>query len=158
MIVGSKKLQRKAKAGATLVDAMVAFAVFGVAAVSLFAGISFGFSTIGATREELRANQILLEKMETIRLYTWEQINTPGFVPNTFTAHYYPPNVGSTNGVGSGVEYQGVVRISSGPSGHSYSDEVRQVVVGLRWSSGDRTISRSVTSLVSKHGMQRYIY
>lgn len=155
MKLTSKKSKNR---GATLVDALVAMAIFGVVAVALFAGVSFGFSIAGSTREELRANQILLEKMETMRLYSWEQINTPGFVPTKFTAFYYPPNLANTNGQGAGVRYEGTVTISSGPSGHTYSSGLRTVTVDLSWRSGDRVINRETSTLVSRGGLQRYIY
>lgn len=144
--------------GATLIDAMVAMAVFGILAASLFGGVAFGFQSIGTTREELRANQILLEKMETIRLYSWQQLNTPGYVPTTFTESYYPANVGNTNGPGAGVTYQGTVTIAPGPAGQTYSAEVKEITVQLTWTNGNRTIGHSISTFVSRGGLQRYIY
>lgn len=149
---------KKRLCGATLVEALVSIAIFGIAAISLLTGVSFGFSTIGSIREELRATQILIEKMETIRLYSWNQVNTPGFVPEKFTASYYPPNVGDTNGLGSGVTYSGTVSISAGPTGNTYSSDVRTVNVGLSWTTGGRVVSQEISTLVSRGGLQRYIY
>lgn len=155
MKLTSRKSRNRA---ATLVDALVAMAIFGVVSVALFGGVSFGFATVNTTREDLRANQILLEKMETIRLYSWEQINTPGFVPTSFAAFYYPPNLANTNGHGAGMQYRGTVTISAGPGGHTYSSEIRTITVGLTWTSNDRTINRNIETLVSRGGLQRYIY
>ena len=158
MRINRKLFEQSQTRGTTLVEALVAMAVLGIVIVSVFAGISFGFSTIGSTRAELRANQILVEKMETIRLYSWEQINTPGFIPATFTASYFPPGIGNTNATGSGPIYNGKVTVSPGPSGRTYSSEVRKVTVALSWTTGDRTINRNISTLVSRGGLQRYIY
>ena len=142
----------------TLVDTLVGMAILGIAVASLFGGISFGFATVSSTRNELRASQILIEKMETIRLYTWDQINKPGFIPNNFTAAYYPPNLGNTDAPGSGVTYSGTVSISAGPTGRTYSSELRKITIGLTWTSGNRTVKRSISTLVCRGGLQRYIY
>src|SRR3954462_11920049 len=73
----------------SILEAMVGVALLGVVFVALYTGISNGFAFAKATRENLRATQILQEKMETVRLYTWEQLNTPGFVPTNFTEAFY---------------------------------------------------------------------
>ncbi|MGZ5543871.1 MAG: type IV pilus modification PilV family protein, partial [Limisphaerales bacterium] len=74
----------------TLVEAMVGLAVVAFALVSLYAGITYGMSLTEVTRENLRATQLVLEKFETIRLYTWDQLNgVNGFViPTGFTNSY----------------------------------------------------------------------
>lgn len=150
------KLKKAGQKGATLVDALVGMAVFGISFFSIQAGISMGFATVKSTREELRATQIMVDKMETIRLYSWKQINTAGFIPNTFTASYFPAAAGATNSIG--VTYNGTVRISAGPTGTTYSADLRTVVVSLNWNSGGRSHSRRVSTLVSQNGLQRYIY
>jgi len=79
-----------ANPGFSLVKVMVGVAVFGVACVSLYAGVTFGFNSVRLARENLRATQILMEKMEVIRLYSWAEITEPGFIPATFEATYAP--------------------------------------------------------------------
>src|SRR5687767_14388252 len=58
----------------SIIEVLVALAIAGVLFTSLYAGISAGFVVIETARENLRATQIMVEKLETIRLYTWEQI------------------------------------------------------------------------------------
>ena len=125
---------------------------------SLYGGISLGFTIVGHTREDLRATQILVEKMETIRLYSWDQVNTTNFIPTTFTDYYYPPGVGQTNGWSSGVTYNGTVTVSPGPTGRSYSTNVMQVTVGLNWTTGGVNRSKQLSTYVSRDGLQNYIY
>src|SRR4051812_33867885 len=80
------------RAAYTITEVMVAAGITGSVMVSVLSGFSFGFAILGSAREELRAIQILQEKMETIRLYSWDQVTTPGFIPPTFTASANPTN------------------------------------------------------------------
>ena len=161
--------QRQNRAGVTLIEALVAMSVFGVSFLSLYGGMSMGFSIIQDARENLRATQIMMEKMETIRLFSWNQVNTPGFVPATFTEEYEPESSGggatgsqtmsggdtqSTNG----LQYIGSVTIGSGPAGYSYSADMRNVTINLSWWSGGRRHDRSMTTYISRYGLQNYIY
>src|ERR1051325_6941474 len=92
----------------TLIEVAMTTAILGVVFAAFYSGIAAGFSLVGLTRENLRANQLLLERMETIRLYSWDQINSNGFIPPTFTAPFYPPVAGQTN-QNSGVTYYGTL-------------------------------------------------
>ncbi len=184
-------LRRRNQAGATLIEAIVSMGVFGISFVSLYAGMSMSFSIIGNARENLRATQVMVEKMETIRLYSWDQINTSGFIPATFTEYYDPSSTGggattatSTGGGGTGgnvtyqqtasapvgdnggttgntggVAYSGRVTIANGPSGHTYSADMKRVTISVNWTSaGGRTHSRSMNTYVTRNGLQNYIY
>src|SRR3954471_23888918 len=92
----------KGHSGFTLVEAVMGLAVAAFVLVSLYAGITYGMSVTEVTRENLRATQIILEKFETIRLYTWDQLNGSNnfVIPTTFTNSYA---VDPTTGRGSGV-------------------------------------------------------
>src|SRR5689334_21394180 len=93
----------------TLIEILVATAVLGVMFLSLYGGFSAGFAVIQIARENLRATQIMQEKMETIRLYTWDQINTPGFVPTNFVEYFYATGTYDANS----LTYTGAVSIAS---------------------------------------------
>lgn len=144
--------------GLSLVETMVGMGVFGVGMFSLYGGISLGFKIVNHTREDLRATQIMVEKMETIRLYSWDQINTPNFIPSSFTEHYYPPGYGQTNGWSSGVQYSGNVTFAAGPSGPSYSTNLMKVTIDLGWTNGSIARSKQLSTYVSRDGLQKYIY
>src|SRR5262245_30151305 len=94
LTLNGRRKNRRA-AGFSLVEVTVGMAVIGTSAIALFSGFTSGFFTMQMARENLRATQIMLEKTETLRLYSWDQINTGGFIPATFTAPYDP---NSTNG------------------------------------------------------------
>jgi Tfp pilus assembly protein PilV len=144
----------KTAGGFSLAETLVSTMIVAVTLVSLYAGFSSGFAAVQATRESLRATQVLLEKFETIRLYSWEQLNQPGFVPTYFHA---PFNPGASN-VNSGFQFNGVLRIEPPPLSESYSNDVRQVTIEVSWTSGTQTRSRSFSTLVSRYGLQHYVY
>jgi len=135
----------------TLIEGMIGVAVMGVVFVSLYTGMASGFQSIRTAQENLRATQVMTEKFEAIRLYNWEQINTPGFIPDTFAARYAP------NASNPGITYNGTIRISAmGPE--PYTTDMRMVTVVLTWQSGPRTNTRVLTSYVGRYGLQNYVY
>ncbi len=136
----------------TLIETMIGMAIFGILFISLYAGISSGLAIIRTARENLRATQVMLEKMETIRLYSWDQVTQSGFVPTSFTAPFWPADGGS------GLQYQGTLTITNVSFTESYSTNMRQVVVSVRWNSGNIVHRREMRTMVSRHGLQNYIY
>ena len=137
----------------TLVEVLMAVGVIGIAFVALYAGIASGFSLITVARENLRATQVMEEKLETLRLYNWGQINSNGFIPTQFSASFYP--VGNTN---SGVIYSGTMIITNFPSSESYSTNMRLVLLTVTWNSGQVRRSRQMQSAVARYGLQNYVY
>ena len=140
----------------TFVEVTVSMAIVGTVVVAIYAGISAGVSSIRMARENLRATQILLEKTEIIRLYTWEQINTNGFMPKNFIVPY---DATLTNTNGAGVLYYGTVTITKFvPNNVSYADDLLRVRVELNWKTGSVPRTREILTYVSKSGIQNYMY
>lgn len=138
----------------TLVEVSVSIAIVGIIVLAIYGALSSGISTIRLARENLRATQILIEKTEGMRLYTWEQLTTPGFVPTNFTAAY---DALSTNS-GAGVLYQGAIAIAPSTNAASYAPDLRVVTVTLRWQTGQLPRTRTMQTHVAKNGIQNYIY
>ena len=138
----------------TLVETIIASAVMGTVLVSIYGGITAGFALTQSARENLRATQIMVEKFETIRLYTWDQINTSGFIPVTFT-NYYFEGQGSTN---NGFPYVGTVSITNTTLTSSYADNMKMVTIQLTWSPGNFQRTRVMSSFVARNGLQTYVY
>ena len=150
----------QAAAGFTLAEVMVAVGVLGVSFVSLYAGMSAGFAMTRLSRENLRATQIMMEKMEGIRLFNWNQVTFSNMIPTNFIERYYP---GVGGGQPSGVTYRGTIEVSSPASqnfypARSYDNNLRVVTVQVEWESGDVTRRRQMSTLVSKNGLQNYVY
>jgi len=153
---------RRANGGFGLVDAMFAMLLAAMMFTALYAGLAFGFKVIKMARENTRATQIMLEKMETLRLYTWTQV-TNGTLPTTnFIVPYYA--VGTNT---SGLVYTGSIAVaSSGVTSDpvsgtptSYADDMRKVTIRVDWTSvGSINRTRSMCTYVTKNGMQSYVY
>ena len=144
-------------AGFSLVEAMVAMAILGTSLGALLSGFTSGFFTMRMTRENLRATQIMLEKMETIRLYSWDQVTTTNFIPSTFTAPYDPQ---ATTGQ-QGAAYQGTMTITDVPVGAidaSYAPHMKKVVVTVNWKTCNLNRTRQFQSYISRYGLQDYVY
>ena len=143
----------RTRAAYSLMEVLIAVAVGGIVFVSLYAGFSSGIAVVQLARENLRAVQILQEKMETVRLYTWEQINTANFIPTNFTDVFFT----STQSSG-GLIYTGIVTIADAPLTESYSNDLKQISVKVSWLSGKAPRERQMSTLVSRYGLQNYIY
>lgn len=141
----------------TLIEVMVSVGVIGVLLVSLYAGLTFGFAQIQVSREEERATQILAERMEIVRLLNWDQVvNLPGYVPTNFTASYSIVN--PTNAPANSLIYTGTVQVANAPVSENYSNDMRMMVISLAWQSRGTTHTRSMSTLVSRYGLQNYVY
>jgi prepilin-type N-terminal cleavage/methylation domain-containing protein len=147
---------RRARSRAfSLIEITVCIAILSVMFVSLYGGIASGFGLVNLARENLRANQIIVEKMETIRLYNWDQINSNGFIPPAFTAPFFPAvNSNDT----SGLVYYGTLAIENAPIASDYGTNMRLVKVSLTWTNANVPRTRELQTLISKDGMQNYIY
>lgn len=130
---------------------MVGSGILAIVTTSLFAGFSYGFGIMQLAREDLRATQILQEKMETIRLYNWDQINQAGFVTTNFQAALNP--LTQTNGF-----YYGKIVLTNSALTEAYSSNVLQVTVSITWTNAHVARQREITTLVSRYGLQNYVY
>ena len=141
----------------TLVEVMMGVSVLGVMMVSLYGGLYFGFAQVKVVREEERATQILQEKMEVVRLLTWNQVaNLPGYVPATFTASYAVGN--PTNAPTGSLVYTGAVIVTNAPISETYSNDLRVIQIQLRWQSAGVNHQRQTATFVSHYGLQNYVY
>jgi uncharacterized protein (TIGR02598 family) len=176
-----------ATAAFSLIEVMVAMAIVGVVFVSLYGGISSGFAVVSVARENLRATQVMQDRMEEMRLYTWDQITSFGtstsYIPSSFTEPYYPDTstnlslsdltetftatatVGGTtrtttaqSNSTSGFSYSGTIAISNSGLTESYSNDLRMVIVTVAWTNGTVRRERTMTSFVSQYGMHNYLW
>ncbi len=138
-----------------MVEVMMAIFVFAIMSVSLMGSFSYGFFVMQLTRENQRATQIMLEKIETIRLYNWDEVLTPGFVPATFQDVYDPQAPAGQQG----TTYTGTVTVNPYPYATSYAADMRKLDVTITWTSiRNFTRSRSFSTFIAKDGLQNYVY
>src|SRR5262249_49635170 len=84
----------RARSGHTLAEVLVAAAFLGISVISLYTEFFSGFQVTHMSRENVRATQILLKKLETLRLCSWNQLS---IFPPTFqeTFDVTPPETGA---------------------------------------------------------------
>jgi hypothetical protein len=141
----------------SMAEVMVGVSLMGILFVSLYGGMSSGFAVTQVARENLRATQIMLERMEGVRLYNWNQLVYSNWVPSTFTNWYYPL---TQSGESPGIMYVGRMTVngaSLSPSS-SYSTNMRAVTMTINWVSANVPRSRQMTTYVSRNGVQNYVY
>ena len=146
----------RGRRGFTLTEVLVSLAVSGFLFVSLYAGLAQGTTSLKSAREKLRATQILAEKLEVIRLYNWDQVNTAGFIPTTFTEYQYPSL--DTNSTALGLVYKGTITIGPAAVHPKYTNTMRNVSISLSWANGAMTNTETMATLISEFGVQRYVY
>ena len=155
--------QRRARARSafTLAEVLVAVALVSVAFVSLYLGISTSFAVTQLSRENLRATQIMIERMEGIRLYNWNQLVYSNMIPSNFITHYYPAGM---QGQSKGIAYGGTINI--GPAildpAATYSDRMRAITVEVSWTNSNGETHkivrrRSMTTYAARDGVQNYV-
>jgi type II secretory pathway pseudopilin PulG len=148
----------------SLVETMCAAAITAIIILALFTGLTSGFKLTQMERENLRATQIALARMEGLRLYAWSsnQLFSPTMLPNNFTDYYYPSNLGGV--FGNNTVYTGSVTIANvffNPTS-SYSNNMQQIVIKVGWQDTfyGRTNShvRTFNTYVARYGLQNYIF
>ena len=158
----SRKNPIPVTAAFTLAEVLVAVCLTGLMMVSLYTGISSGFSVVRLARENLRASQIMLQRLEDYRLYSWTQLTNSTVVAPAFTDYFYPAGVSSNC---AGTTYQGTVSMSA-PTNvpEAYRNNMRKLTVTVFWTnypsstSTNRTVhSRQMQTLVARYGMQNFV-
>jgi hypothetical protein len=150
--------QNKAKLSAfTLADAVVAVFVLGTIGGTFCVGLSSGFGIMQNTREDLRATQIMMQRIEALRLCTWSELTQYSFQEN------YDPLSGTNSA--AGAKYFGTVTIgpaTSVPNSASYAPNICQVTVNLNWTNYNLSLpvphSRQMQTQVARYGLQNYIW
>jgi type II secretory pathway pseudopilin PulG len=142
--------------GFTLMETVVATLITGIMLPTLYTGLASSFSTVQATRENLRATQILVQRMEAVRLAPYKTLQDAAAYPTNSTEYYSPS--GQTNGSGGAaytVTYNWVPAPSTLPP--SYRTNMMLVTVTASWNSGNVPRTRSMQSYVARYGVQRYV-
>ena len=142
--------------GTTMVDVIMAVALIAIMCTGLVGSLTYGFFTMGITRENQRATQILLETVETIRLYNWDQVNSNGFIPSSFTGVYDPQ---APTGA-QGITYYGTISTGAANVGTNtdVNGKLMLMNVTLNWTNRGISHHRTASTLIGKDGIQNYVY
>jgi Tfp pilus assembly protein PilV len=164
------------RSGFSIIENVIGMLVVGILVTALYGVISNGMRTEQWNREDLRATQLLIEKMDQLRLISWDQLADPTIVPRTFEATLNPEetpalrtrvisggagmtNMVVVNGPDKSMMFSGTLLVTNAPADTAYSSEMKQVTVTLNWrSASGMPRSRSFTTFVARYGMQNYKY
>jgi type II secretory pathway pseudopilin PulG len=135
----------------TLMEVVISMGVVGILIVGLYAAIGSSFNLVRISQENQRVTQILSDKLDTIRLYNWSQLNSNGFIPTNFVVPIDPLDPASA------PYYTGRVSITHSTMSTPYRSNLLHISVTINWVSGSRPQSRTMTTYVAKYGLQSYI-
>ncbi|MDD5139576.1 MAG: hypothetical protein PHY43_04850 [Verrucomicrobiales bacterium] len=149
----------------SLVELMIAACIMAIVFASLFAGISTTFSLMDVTRENLRGTQIMVSRLEGLRLCAWSngQLFNTNVVPPNYTESFYPLGLNSSTNVGT--IYTGTLIVTTNfalnpPA--TYSNKLAKVTIAIAWVSSHGSATnvhqRSMITYVAQYGMQNYTY
>ena len=139
---------------------MVAVAMGAVMLTALYAGITFGFSTVKIEREDLRATQIMVEQMETLRLTPYANLQ------NFSTNVYFDPS-GSTNGSGGALYTISITTATPAKSDLAppgmpavvyYNTSMLRITATASWTNNNIARTRSLVTYAARNGVQAYVY
>lgn len=151
---GAMKIHLSSRNAFTIIETAIGMLVCGITFVSLYAGLSQGFKITQISRENLRATQVMIERLESVRLNTFDQLDSPGFVP---TGAIDEPYYGVSSNNNGGFNYSVTVSITNVPFAVGYSDNLRLISVKVDWASGGVARSREMSTLLARNGLQAYI-
>lgn len=150
-------LKTKTKTGFTLAESVIAIAVGSLMFAGLYACFGWGFTTVRVARENLRATQIILKHMESLRLCSFTQLIDTNYNPATFKDYYDPKDQSSGAG---GAVYSGTYSATVPASGtvpDSYRTNMLLITIGVNWTSGNLQRSRSMQTYVAQNGIDGYV-
>jgi prepilin-type N-terminal cleavage/methylation domain-containing protein len=153
----SRKNDRPSSCGFTLVETMVAVLVSAFMLMALYACFASGFSIVKVSREDLRATQILLQRMESIRVSDYTKLTDPASYPTNTTVYFDEEHEAiGKGGTAYTVTFNARHLPSPKPQSQFYTN-MMEVTVGASWKSGNVQRSRSMQTYVARQGIQQYV-
>jgi len=140
----------------TLIESMIAMLVGGVMLTALYSSFVFGCSSVKLDQEDLRATQILLQRMETLRLTSFAAIQG-----GTATEYYDPSSQTNSSG---GALYTITITTNAPTSTDMpvqpvyYMSKMRKITATATWTNSNQLRTRSIQTYASQAGIQAYIY
>ena len=129
--------------------------------LSVYSSLITGYSSIKSTREDLRATQIMTQRLEAIRLCNWTtQLSN---YPTTFLDYYNPSGVtNNTQGVAYTCTVSTTGIATNIPDSAIYKGQVHLVTVAITWTDvrgqTSEVHTRQMQTLVAFNGLQNYIW
>ena len=151
--------RRQRNRGLFLLEATIGMALLGLLFMALYSGLATTSYFVKLSRENLRATQLMAEKLDTIRLYGWKKIvEDPTYIPQRFYPPLYSDDPSTAGNNATTRVYTGQIIVEPAPFTESYADDLRVVTVKLSWVTGKMARTHSMSTLVSKYGVYKYVY
>src|ERR1044071_7594941 len=150
----------KSASGFTLAEALVATLAGAVMLLALYASFTYGFATMRVTREDIRATQIIIQRMEAIRLSPYAVVANPAMFPTNTTAYFDESQNSTNHGSVYTVSFSATPKPPGMPNTSSstgYGTNMMLVTVSASWTSGNMQRSRSMQTYVARNGIQNYV-
>lgn len=148
------------QAGYTLVEVLCSIFIAAVTVTVLFYGFNNGFAILRTTREDLRATQILMQKTEAFRLFTWAQLTNAQNSTATFQESYNPSGGASNAGTVYYGSLSAVGPATNIPDTVPYKSNLHLITITVNWTNsvGTKAVAhtRQVQTLSALAGMQNY--
>jgi hypothetical protein len=139
----------------TLVETIVATLVAALLLPTLYACFGYCFSLVQVTRENLRATQIIVQRMEEIRLASYKSVQSSSTFPAAVVEYFNPSAPTNSGGAAYTVNYSWAAGPATLPP--SYRSNMVVVTVTASWKSGKVQETRSMQTYVSRFGIQKYV-
>jgi Tfp pilus assembly protein PilV len=152
----SKATKHDSRSGFTFVESMVAILTGAVMLTALYSSLAFGYNAVKLTREDLRATQILLQRMEILRLTSFSSIKNASFTD------YFDP--GAVNSGNPGTIYTISVKTNAPTTSDMpvqpvyYMNKMIKVTVKATWTNSSQIRTRTLETYASRYGIQNYVY
>ena len=134
---------------------MCSIAIAAIMVTVLFYGFNNGFAMLRQTRDDLRATQILMQKTEAFRLYTWPELTN---CPTTFQAYYNPLGIKNHS---AGTLFYGTLDTTEDatniPASVPYRSALHLITITVSWTNAWGGHTRTMQTLSARDGMQNYL-
>ena len=142
-----------------LLEATIGMALLGLLFMALYSGLCTTTFFVQLSRENLRATQLMADKLDTLRLYGWKKIvEDPAYIPPKFYPPLYSDDPSKAGNDATTRVYTGEIIVEPTAFAESYAADLRVVTVKLSWVTGKMARSRTMSTLVSKYGVYKYVY
>jgi hypothetical protein len=138
-------------AGFALLEIAAAAGLGTLMLLALYLCFVTGFAIVRNSRENLRATQVIVERLEDIRHCAFSQITNSIYNPPRFTAAYDPKQRDG------GLIYHGTITSDVPPIGSVpdvFRANVLMVTVGVSWTSGSICHTQSMRTLIPQDGFE----
>lgn len=153
----TRRAWHSGNSGIAITEVLISVVVLLTISLGFYTGLSSCFGVVESSRQDLRATQIMVQKLETVRLCTWNQLTN-----FSFQESYDPLDVTNQQ---TGVVYYGTVGIDAATNisnTASYLPNICLVTVTVTWTNlnrgGSAGHTRQMQTQVARYGLQNYIW